>query len=66
MNVYFYLILGCNVSLTCKKDDDIGFCNFDNGNSGFCEHCSDIKNGCDNAVFITQRGEQECKAVCEG
>ena len=43
------------------------FCNFNNGDSGYCDYCRpDIYDSCDQVRFVTQRGEQECKSICEG
>ena len=63
------IIVGqCRDSSECRRNGD-GFCNFDNGNSGFCESCLDIlSNGgsCEDAGFINQRGEHECENICGG
>ena len=62
--IMFSILAGCRDSSECG---DGAFCNFDNGNSGFCEHCPDLGGGrCEDAGFNTQKGEYECKARCEG
>ena len=54
----------CSKSSMCQSTT--GFCNFDYGDAGFCESCDDIGGPCDQAGFITQRGEDECTDVCGG
>ena len=42
------------------------FCNFDDGISGGCEDCNPDPNWrCEAQGFITQRGTNECNAVCK-
>ena len=41
-------------------------CNFDNGDSGFCEPCDhhDRHQGCVDSTFITETGTNECFKIC--
>ena len=65
LNVVIYIYVRCRYSSKCQRNDD-GFWNFDNGNTGFCEYCEAIGDSYEDAGFIAQRGEQECKNICEG
>ena len=51
----------CADSATCGNG---GFCNFDYTTKGTCEYCKDIIS-CEDETFITQKGKDECKSVCE-
>ena len=43
------------------------FCNFNNGDSGFCDICrTDIYNSCEDINFPTHQGLNECNRVCRG
>ena len=65
--LYCFTFVGyCTYSSDCQWHDTLGFCNFDNGGSGYCEYCSDIFGLCEDDGFITYAGEQECKRTCEG
>ena len=55
----------CRYSSKRQRNGD-RFCNFDNSNTGFFEYCETIGDSYEDAGFITQRGEQECKNICEG
>merc|ERR1719499_2031744 len=50
----------CGSSATCGSG---GFCNFDDGASGFCEQCEDIDD-CATEGFINKKGNAECSKVC--
>ena len=68
MNFSIFLLLGtpvaCTSSSVCGRG---GFCNFDNEHAGFCEFCSDVRpDSCADSGFSNQKGEDECKATCEG
>ena len=41
------------------------FCNYDFGSTGYCESCGQMES-CEGLGLITERGENECRAVCEG
>jgi len=50
-----------------SKDCETGwFCNFDFGETGFCESCGNFPtpNDCIKTGFIDQKGTQECFDVC--
>ena len=55
----------CEDSSVCG---DGGFCNFKSGDSwGLCKYCSELgRDTCEDYEFSTQKGEEECKAKCEG
>ena len=48
------------------QDKGRGFCNFDDGNSGVCEYCSDVNGSCKDDGFKAVRGVDECEDKCEG
>ena len=52
----------CRDSLYCGHGN---FCNYDFGSSGYCESCGQMES-CEALGLITERGENECRAVCEG
>ena len=51
----------CTDSAECGTG---GFCNFDSTTIGTCEYCKDIIS-CQDETFVTQKGKDECKSVCE-
>ena len=52
----------CRDSLYCGRGN---FCNYDFGSSGMCESCNTMAT-CESLGLITEKGENECKAVCKG
>ena len=68
ISLYAYPILECtehcSTECTCTSGGELGFCNFDYETSGYCEYCSDVGYHCEG--FITNKGKQECKKICEG
>ena len=42
------------------------FCDFDHGVFGFCQSCSNVNGTCEDQDFNNEKGETECKMVCEG
>ena len=52
----------CHSSLECESDS---FCDMVYGDQGFCEKCRAVADGCENALFPTTSGKEECKFVCE-
>ena len=56
----------CTNSTACQVIQK-GFCNFDYGDYGFCEPCTNIGDeGCENSGLPQQKGKDECKNNCEG
>ena len=53
--------ISCTDSTECGTG---GFCNFDSTTVGTCEYCKDIII-CEDETFVTQKGKDECKSVCE-
>ena len=60
--------LPCSNSIDCGDLHGLGhwMCNFDNGDSGFCEPCDhhDRHQGCVDSTFITETGTNECFKIC--
>ena len=59
----------CRDSHYCGRGN---FCNFDFGSSGMCESCAIVNTmantmaTCESLGLISEKGENECKAVCKG
>ena len=53
----------CSNSSRCREDR---FCNFENGETGFCLSCPEADQICTNQTFLSERGIQECQDICEG
>ena len=62
-----FLLGGKKVGNSCTDSAECGtggFCNFDSTTVGTCEYCKDIIS-CEDETFVTQKGKDECKSVCE-
>merc|ERR1712227_981750 len=59
---------GGSKQIFCPDDrcPDGSMCNYDYGDAGFCEDCSNYptKQACIDTGFTTQRGTDECFAIC--
>ena len=60
--------LPCSNSIECRDHHGLGhwMCNFDYGDSGFCEPCDhhNSHQACVDSTFITETGTNECFKIC--
>ena len=52
-----YPVCGC-------EEMDVAFCNYDYGNSGFCESCGDVSTSPCDQRGLPDKGVADCEACC--
>ena len=74
-SIYFVIIISLFSNLVLCSDGSDGsqpivcgngeFCDFDHSVFGFCQSCSNVNGTCEDQDFNNEKGETECKMVCE-
>ena len=63
INLDLWILIECSNSSRCLKDR---FCNFEDGETGYCASCPETDQVCNNQTFLSERAIQECQDICEG